>query len=721
MSSVLQKDPLLYHPTIFPRHTLEKEKLTPLIQPSYSSRGISHVEFDAYVSFIEQILRNLLPQDFVTTLLTSKDSKTIKQGFLTLTDQLPLLAWNNPDRAPCTLCVSLLCHSEYTHGVGRYLCDILTRWLIPGKFINISSVRSLNFRFISYPEQNLFFHQILLDIANDQELSIVKSNWENLEKEIRLSIMSVRHARHIVSIKTLSFEQKQILIEENIASVLNRPAKNLDNNVFDQMHHFLLHVSAEDKIKQIQEQFAPYVEQRLKVFDRDIFTEIKHAIFLFSDDFTGMRDLRHVSRLISYQYLFRKTLMRIIMTSPEERHLSLKLIKTRISSTLGSNNDKLVLGVLGAMNVLRENELFEERHVLEAITHCLPYVRTVENSFILDRRSHDPIRIFYLEVEKKDGTSFSLQEIKELKKNLPHELKESVESVLHPVLMPRNEEEIMRNIFLLSQQLKYTNDLPQVIISFNAQTEESLQFTVILLRVLREEDPPIAEIFSRSNSDLRIQELETKRVGLLRKRYPKEANVFKVSLNKKMFLRKDFTIDLFKARQVVSFELNKIFSGIRDFNGGILSKQQEVFTELRNLLQETSSPKDFLLENFFYSITPPLRQTLILPSSLKALFCLLQEAVEVDFKHEDFFLKAQFEPDQLLLLAASPRSCFKEELFNLITKLKIPSSELSYTQVNAYGITCMGYIYQNRDPNLRNLFYSTLLSYLQEWKTRIKK
>lgn len=721
MNSVLRNDPHLDDPIVFPRHALETEKFAHLIQPSYSSRGISNIEFDSYVTFIEQVLRNLLPEELVTALSTSKDPKVIKQSFLLLSDRLPILAWNNPDRAPCTLCASLLCHSQYTQGVGRYLCDILTRWLIPGKFLNISSVRSLNFRFISYPEQDLFFHQILLDVDNDQDLSIIKNNWDNLEKEVRLSILSVRHARYVVSVKKLSSEQKQALIEENLASVINRPSKHLDNNVFDQMHHFFLHLSAEDKIKQIQDQFTPYIEQKPKVFDRDIFNEIKHSILLFGDRFTALRDLRHVSRLISYQYLFRKTLMRVIVASPEERHLSLKLLKTQLSSSTGRNEIKSVLGLLGGMNVLRENELFEERHIIEAITHCLPYVRTIENSFILDRRSHDPIRLFYLEIEKKDGSSFSLQEIKELKKNLPHELKESVESVLHPVLMPRNEEEIMRNIFLLSQQLKYINDLPQVIISFNAQTEESLQFTVILLRILRDEDLSLTAIFASSQTELKVQELETKKVGLLRKRYPKEANVFKVSLNKKMFLRKDFTIDLFKARQAVSLELNRIFSGIRDFNGGILSKQQEVFTELRNSLQGTSSHKDFLLENFFYSITPPLRQTLIMPSSLKTLFCLMQDSFDTDYKKETFFLKAQFEADQLLTMAASPHVCIKDELFSLITKLKIPSSELSCTHVNAHGITCIGYIYQNRDPNFRNLFYSTLLSCLQEWQTRLKK
>lgn len=708
------------HAILFPRHALEEEKFAHLIQPSYSSRGISSIEFNAYVNFIEQVLRNLLPQELIAALSINNDPKTIKQSFISLWERLPFLSWNDPPCAPCTLSVSLLCQSDYTHGVGRYLCDILARWLLPGKFLNISSTRSLKFKFIAYPNQDLFFHQILLDVDNDQDLTIVKSNWDNIEKEIYLSILSVRHARNVVSVKKLSSEQKQTLIEENLSSVMNRSSKNLENNVFDQMHHFFLHLSAEDKIKQIQDQVAPFIEQKPKVFDRDIFSEIKHAILLLGDRFTALRDLRHISRLISYQYLFRKTLMRLILQSPEERCLSLKLLKTQISSPSNKHGKKTVLGILGAMNVLRENELFEERHVIEAITHCLPSARVVENSFVLDRRSHDPIRIFYLEIIKKDGSAFSLHETKELKKNLPHQLKDGVESVLHPVLMPRNEEEIMRNIFLLSQQLKYINDLPQVIISFNAQTEESLQFTVILLRVLRDGDPSLSDFFTNSNTELQIHDVETRTLGLLRKRYLKEANVFKVSLNKKMFLRRDFTIDLFRARQTVSFELNRIFSGIRDFNGGILSKQQEVFTELRSLLNNTSSQKDFLLENFFYSITPPLRQTLIKPSSLKTLFCLMQEALEADYKKEAFFLKAQFESDQLYTMAASPNGCIKEELFSLITKLKIPSAELSCTYVNTSGIHCVGYIYQNLDPNFRNLFYSTLLSYLQEWKSRSK-
>jgi len=448
MNTALRKDLHTDYHSPFPRHGREMEKFAPLIQPSYSPRGIANTEFDPYVVFIDQILRNFLPQPLIAALSGQKNPKAIKRNFLDLLPELPLLTWNHPDKAPCTLCISLLCHSDFTQGVGRYVCDILARWLIPGKFLNISSVHSLNFRFIAYPVQDFFFHQVLVDVDHDQDLEIIKNNWESLERETRLSILSVRHARHVISAKNLSSQQKQALIRENLTSILDRSSKNLANNVFDQMHHFLFQLNAEAKIKQIQDQFSSYIELKPKIFDRDIFTEIKHFIFLLGDSFTGLRNLRHVARLISYQYLFRKTLKNVITTSPEERFLSLKVLKTQLPLVPDGIESKTVLGILCAINVLGDSELIEEKPILEAISHCLPHVLPVENSFILDRRSGDPIRIFYLEIEKKTGSSFSFQEKTELQKSLPGELKKHIESMLHPASVVRNDEEIRRDLVL---------------------------------------------------------------------------------------------------------------------------------------------------------------------------------------------------------------------------------------------------------------------------------
>ena len=218
MNTALRRDSTT-NSIAFPRHSLELGKHTPISSnPVILLEGSAISNLRLMSLLFEQILRTILPQRdaAILPILLSKDPLLIEKEVLSLYESLPLLAWNNPDCAPCTLCVNLLCHSEFTHGVGRYVCDILTRWLIPGKLLNISSVHSMQFTFISCPGQRLFFHQALLDIDNDRQLALVKSNQENIEKEIRLSILAVRHARNIVSMKQLSPEQKKAMIEENI-------------------------------------------------------------------------------------------------------------------------------------------------------------------------------------------------------------------------------------------------------------------------------------------------------------------------------------------------------------------------------------------------------------------------------------------------------------------------------------------------------------------------
>ena len=57
MNTVIRRNTDSSH-IIFPRHALEIEKPPPLIKPSYSSHGISNLESDPFIIFIEQILRD---------------------------------------------------------------------------------------------------------------------------------------------------------------------------------------------------------------------------------------------------------------------------------------------------------------------------------------------------------------------------------------------------------------------------------------------------------------------------------------------------------------------------------------------------------------------------------------------------------------------------------------------------------------------------------------
>ena len=82
--------------------------------------------------------------------------------------------------------------------------------------------------------------------------------------------------------------------------------------------------------------------------------------------------------------------------------------------------------------------------------------------------------------------------------------------------MPPNEEEVMRHVITLTGQLKFSRDLPQVILSFYEQTDKKLYFTVILVRILLPTAPLVTEWVQKLNHlSPRIERV--KKVGMLRK------------------------------------------------------------------------------------------------------------------------------------------------------------------------------------------------------------
>jgi len=685
------------------------------IKPSFQDYLGRDFEFNLYVGFMENILEKLLPPKFLETFQSVETVRNLRKSFQELHAGLPILKWSVPEQSPGLIYITTFSRAEFIHGLGRFMADFVSRWLIPGKQLPIFCAPSLNFHFVDYDKHSYYLQQVILEVSDEGDLALAKTNLPRLSREGNLILLSVIHSRSVMALKTLSFEEKKASIEEKLYALLDPHGKSHDSSIFEHMHQFLLRISGEDKINQIKEQIVPLLRNHPKAFDPDIFHEIQHIVLLFREKFLAIRDIRFITRLIAYQYLFRKALKQQLESQPKERLLIIKTLKTKLSAP---GNSRQVLGVMVGMNILRENEIFDQKHSFEAIRHCLPRIKRVKDSYVLDTRDQDKIRLFYLEVEKEDGSPFSLSELKDLRKRLPRELKIGVENVTHPVFMPRNEEEVMRNILLLSHELKYVRDIPQVVISFDTQTESELAFTVILLRILQSKEASLEEIFRLSKSSIRFQDFDVKSVGLLRKKYVKEANIFSARLDKKSFLRKDYTLDLFKARQAVSAELALILGDIRDFNGGILSKQHELFHELRQALLSLGHNNDFLLENFFYSITPPLMQSLLPATVLKTLFLMMIESLEHEFKKNPFFFKTHWDPEYLLLMVSAVKSSFKDIITSAIFQLKIPSSELCYTHVKVYEIDCLGYIYRCEDPKKCAVFYQTVQQAAQDWEKK---
>jgi hypothetical protein len=387
-------------------------------------------------------------------------------------------------------------------------------------------------------------------------------------------------------------------------------------------------VSSNEKNALIQDALSVLIQKKPHVFDYEIFSTMQQFMLLAREEFVHDRECFHLVRIIYAIYLFKKKLEFLSDQQSNVRHILLKVSSLRIHLPFET---KKVLGVFVGINFLHKNEVFDESHVLKSIKNYIPDADLLENSTIIFPSPDEKIQVIYVEIQKKSGCFFSQEEIFVLRQKLSPDLKHHVEKLMPAVFMPRNEEEVMKNILVLSHELKYFRDLPQVIISFDEQAENELVFTIIYLRLLLERDAVSIENSYKKNNGRFVFEIDrVKNVGMLRGKYPKEASVFRLRLPKHVFLREDLTLDLLKARQEVVYELHHVLGEFRDYNGGMIARQTEVLTQLKMEMFHLDKNQELLFENLFHSLVPMEARTVVPLETIKNLFYCWQESVQKD-------------------------------------------------------------------------------------------
>jgi hypothetical protein len=285
-----------------------------------------------------------------------------------------------------------------------------------------------------------------------------------------------------------------------------------------------------------------------------------------NDEYKNSRSYQILSKIISGCYLISQKLDEEIEDFPGERHFFLKQIPISASTPFG---EKRTLGFFVGMNFLKDNEVLEERHLLRSVKKYYPDVASVEGSYFVQKSERS--LIFYTELELED--SFSFEQIAFLKKELKEIVKGSIETFVRPIFMPRNEEEVMKYIVTLSKQVTSVKDLPQIVIIFNEQTDENLLFTLLMVRPLSLNEEPIQKIIYSDCFEIHIEKV--RHGGIIRRNVIKEVSQIKISMKKMEFLREDFALDLYKARQTIVAWLEKLFGSVRDYNGGLIARQME--------------------------------------------------------------------------------------------------------------------------------------------------
>lgn len=472
-----------------------------------------------------------------------------------------------------------------------------------------------------------------------------------------------------------------------------------------------------DKLKNLDQTLNDLINRFPQHLEPSIFKDKDRLLAYFDHEFLRKRSVKHLARLLTAQYLKKKKLLGTVYLSSKTRCIELRIMPTKLEFPFAS---KWVIGILTQLSLGSRFELFDQVQLIKAVQKIIPDLRIVKGSVYVFQHADDNIKTLYAEFEKNGNHFFTAAELKALKTSLEEELLKSIERLVLPVFRPRNQEEVLRNIITLSQQIEHGSDLPQVMMSYETQTAEELIFTVICVRVENLNAISVDNLL-KHKSPFSQWILERKQlVKYVEQHQPIFAYIFQVLLTPHpAILRNDGSLNFFAARQKIGNYLKLHIGEFRDFNGGILIKQEETLHSLKTSLP-TVAPE--LIENVFYSIAPIEMQAILPLSTLKMLFELFMKVFEKPLVNSaDYAYQSSVKDYLFIAMVRVPNGTFYEMAKDHLLSFDLPEVKQASIALEMNDSYVFGYLLETENVQLQKRFLESLEKLLAFWSEEVKK
>ncbi len=449
-------------------------------------------------------------------------------------------------------------------------------------------------------------------------------------------------------------------------------------------------------------------------FDASIFHDLFLLYLLSTKKYLDHRNPGHLFRLVLSITRLHKKLFHATTSHPHRRHFEIRFLPTSLVFPFAS---KPVLGCLIGFNTLDRNELFDEENVLLALHKHLPDLRIVKESAYTHTSQHKDLKILYLEIEKKDGTPFTLSEQKILKEKLRETVKYSIQT-LAPVIFARpNEEELYKNILILSQEIQTLDDPPQAYITLDHQTGKDIVFCVTLVYISPFHHFSLKEHFTDC---LFISELLST-VRHLEESHPVEAHVLRLHLPRDVsILRSDGSLDFYAARRKVTDLIKSAIGEFRDYNGGIIIKQQELLQEFKEKFLEISKQNPELLETFFYAIVPLHKQAILQVNLLSGLFGhFLENRKEKLPNNSPYSFKIHYQGPHSFLSIQGEDSSLTSAITSVLQEPSFKTVDLAYNILDTLDGIFFNCVFLQADTQEAKSCIQALQQSLEHWSHKL--
>ncbi len=394
------------------------------------------------------------------------------------------------------------------------------------------------------------------------------------------------------------------------------------------------------------------------LFDEEVYNKV--AIFF---NFSSRASLDrhtplHLFRLLMRINHFHNLLLHNFSLNPHIRHILIKFLPTHLIFPFSS---KAVLGCLIGLTLRNHQEGLTTEDLQYLIDKNCPDYQLVPGMIYYHPMPHDSIRLIYFEIEKKSGGFFTIPEQGIIYKAFIKRLQEDLPRFVRSVFVPRNQEEVYKNILLLSQEIKSTEDLPHVMISLDQQKNEELVFLITLVYASSRKPISLDSLFARASPTIKFISESYYPVTFLENRQPVMAYLFRLHITQQSRMAADSALHFYEARRQISDLLQRILGEFRDYNGGLILKLDEQLSRLKEHFANTLEKDPAIIDTFFYSLTPLEKQaTLDFPTLCHMLSHFLKAQ---DFRPShlsQYYFVTEIQENKVFATILLPASSFQQ-------------------------------------------------------------
>ncbi|HSX14063.1 MAG TPA: peptide ABC transporter substrate-binding protein [Chlamydiales bacterium] len=449
-----------------------------------------------------------------------------------------------------------------------------------------------------------------------------------------------------------------------------------------------------------------WLDRFIRFTDDSITNDLVLFYSLAKKKYLDHREPHHLSRLILSIYNTRKKLLSTSALS-SSRHLFVRWLPTKLIFPFSS---RPVMGCLIGFNVMDRCELFDEENILVSLQKHFPNLQFVKESYYSHTSQNENIRICYFEIEKKDGIPFTHSERRFITDNFKEKVKNSIQKLIPSMFIKLNQEEVYKNILILSQEITSINDLPQVNITLDQHSGKEIVFHVTLVQIsplhrfsFKERIVGCPIILDRI---IPVRHLEGHQV---------EASLFRLLLPyESALIRSDGSLDFYAARKKVTQILVGAIGEFRDYNGGLLVKQQELLFSFKQNLSNEATQDPELIETFFHALVPLEKQALLDPAILSTLFThfLKHRAEKIS---NGFSFKIYRDALRIFILVRSDDQSITEVISTVVRNYLSNTKDWAYNILENPEEISFNCALLHPTSNETELFVLALEKAMQEW------